>query len=256
MSGLVWQYGSYRHRPGEVYPQLIEIRPVLSDRGVRWATDVRMTVGGSLCRHPATPLTPADISSEILTLDSAYQLDYQDFGFLLPDSGGTRTAHFVENDDVNNLSGNKVISRSWLYQSAAEFANTRSYQITVGARFREAFSQILHFQERITLYGNGGPSWSYRPTWQGYPVRENVSERTPVSIVQSGMIVTLSTLPVAPAPWFPEWEQGEFRIIERISGQVHGHNSFGRATHYGLRYSYRFAMPESPNQQPRFWIPT
>lgn len=254
MSGLVFQYGDYQHKAGEVYPQLIEVRPVLSDRGFRWATDIRMTVAGSLCRHPTTPLTPADIDAEINGIISAYQHDYQDFGFLLPD--GTRTAHFIENDDAFNLSGNKVIARSWLYESAAEFANTRSYQISLGARILESYSEILFFQEEIALYGNGGPSWSYRSNWTGPPTREEVAEQTPVVVRQSGKLITLSGPAIAPAPWFDEeFELGERRVINRIGATLHGYNQYNRPTHFGLQYEYYFMMPTVPGQQPSFWVP-
>jgi hypothetical protein len=253
MSGLVWKYGSYQHPVGEVYPQLIEARPVLSERGFRWATDVRMTIAGSFCRNPVTPLTPSELSGMIASLDAAYKDDYQDFGFLLPD--GSPTAHFVYNNDVNNLSGNKVISRSWQYLSAAEFANTRSFQITVGARFVESYSEILYFKERLSLTGNGGPSWDYRARWRGAPIREEVSEKTPVTIVQAGTVFTLSSSPSPPDPWFPGSEQGEFRFVERIGGDIHGHPSFERATHYGLRYQYVFKMSNVPSTRPNFWIP-
>jgi hypothetical protein len=35
MSGLIFKYGDYVHPAGEVYPQAIEIRPVLSERGIK-----------------------------------------------------------------------------------------------------------------------------------------------------------------------------------------------------------------------------
>lgn len=254
MSGLIFQYGGYRHQAGEAYPQMIEIRPVYSQRGIRWASDIRFQIGGSFCRDPSNPLDPADTGTLIEQMDNAYLHDYSDFGFLYAD-GTTKTPHYLYNDAPFNLSGNKVLGRSWTYQTPAEFANTRSYSISLGARVLESYSQILYFKETIRLVGNGGAKWDYRTRWQGAPIRENISQQTPVHVIQRGTVITTTGIITAPAPWWPDDEVGEDRVIERIGPDQHGHLSFSRATHYGLEYSYHFRMATSPAQQPSIWYP-
>ena len=163
--------------------------------------------------------------------------------------------HFIENDDQFNISGTKVLSRSWRYQSPAEFANTRSFTISLVARFVDSYSSVLYFSERLSIRGNGGPRWEYNERWLGTPVREEISERTPVEIIQRGIVIGTIGLVAAPPPWFPDDEHGPDRFVERISPTLHGHDSFDRPTHYGVTYSYRFFMPTVPDTRPNFWIP-
>jgi len=251
--GLIFEYGSYRHERGEVYPQMIEIMSVDSDRGYRWAFDYRMQIAGNFCQAPDNPLTPATIDAKILALTNAYGDDYRDFGFLFGDL--TRTSHYMETDHVDNLSGNKVLSRSWDYQSPAEFANTRSFQIRLGAKVFSSYSSILYFQETVSQRGTGGPRWNYQERWQGEPIREDITEKTAVEIYQRGIVVGANSFVQPPPPWWPDDEQQEFRYIERVSPRLHGHPSFAKATHHTVRYSYKFMMAVSPNQNPNIWYP-
>jgi hypothetical protein len=251
--GLIFEYGSYRHERGEVYPQMIEIMSVDSDRGYRWAFDYRMQVAGNFCQAPDDPLTPATIDTKIAALQTAYASDYQDFGFLFGDL--TRTNHYLETDDPDNLTGNKVLSRSWDYQSPAEFANTRSYSIRLGAKIFSSYSSVLYFAESVTQHGTGGPGWTYRERFQGVPIKEFIQERTPVRLVQSGVIVGANSFVQPPDPWWPDDEMQWLRYVERVSPRLHGHPSFDRATHHTVKYAYTFMRATSPSQNPNVWYP-
>lgn len=255
MSGLVFKYGSYSHPAGEVYPQIIELRPVVNDRGVRWAIDYRMQVAGSFCADPATPLTPSDINTRIAAMRAAYGWDYQDFGFYFPGTPATPTDHVLETNHTANLSGNKVISTSWDHQTPAEFANTRSFTISLGARLLSSVSSVMYFREVVSQRGTGGPRWTFRERWQGIPIREDISENTPVYLTQRGVVVGTSSSIAPPPPWWPTDELEEFREVERVSPRHHGHPGFDRPTHYVVQYAYYFARATSPNQNPNVWYP-
>jgi hypothetical protein len=253
MSGLKAFYGNYTHEAGEVYPRLIEAVPVLSDRGRRWATDFRLTVEGQFCADPRTPLTPATINSKITALDAAYQLDYKDFGFLMKSGDSwVPTAHYMRNDSDFNLSGNKVLRRSWVHREPTEFANTRTYNVTVGARFRESYSSLVEFKEMFEFRGNGGPEWVMRETWQGAPVRDNLTERTPVHVIQSGFKVTLDPFPLPNPPWFFDNAKGTRQSIIRFSPTSHGSNLPNRNTHYGVRWTYHFFLQAYEDFEPNY----
>jgi len=214
---------------------------------------VRYQVGGQFCRELSNPLDPPAVDGLIQNMISSYTDDYQDFGFYLPD--GSPTAHLIRNDDDFNISGNKVLSRSWLYQTPTEFANTRSFAISLGARYLESYSPILFFSERIGIRGTGGPAWQYRARFTGLPIREEVAERTPVTVTQRGRVVGTTEMISPPPPWFPDSEMQEHRYIERVSPRLHGHPDFNKATHYELLYSYVFQMAQVPGTQPNYWIP-
>ena len=248
--GLQFFFGNYVHPVGEVYPRSIEGRPLFTDENVRWATAIRYNVGGDFCADPLTPLTPTQISAKIDALDAAYSEDYKDFGFRLD---GVNSAHFIENDGEFNLSGNRVLSRSWDHRGPNEYANTRSFSMTIGCTIQDSYSQIVQFREQIAMRGTGGERWTYRPRWTGEPIRESIHEQTPVELFQEGFIVGLNFLPEPPDPWWPDEEVKPDRFIQRISPRFHGHIDFDRGTHYGLRYRYRFLRATTDEQEPREW---
>jgi hypothetical protein len=252
VSNLYFQYGNFQHPPGEVYPSVLEIRPVFSERGIRWASDVHMTIEGSFCSEPSLALGPDEISDRIMTLNAVYGQDYQDFGFYRTEDG-SETPHLYINDDPFNLSGNRVTSRSWTYKSPAEYANTRSYSITLAARYLDEYSQVLFFTERVSQVGTGGPSWQFKQTWNTLPVKEVIHQYTKVRLIQEGMIIgsTLSIQP--PPPWWPDDEHEDERMIVRESPRLHGHLSFAKPTHFVTRYRYVFERAISPNRSPHIW---
>lgn len=250
MSDLAAFYGSYEFTPGEAYPKLIEAVPVLSDRGIRWATDYRMTLEGSFCADPQTPLTPTLVNTKIEALEQAFQHDYKDFGWMVRQGNAwAPSRHYLRNDSPFNLSGNKVLRRSWLYQTPTEFANTRSYNVTVGARFRESYSSIISMRETVAFYGTGGPDWVYRETWQTPPERDDLSLFTIVHVVQTGSKVTLDPFPLPNFPLFPNEERQRMRVIQRMSPSNHGSN-LGRFTHYAVSWTYHMFLPLVPQNYP------
>jgi hypothetical protein len=243
--GLIWYWGNYEHPAGEVYPKSIEVVPAFTEDGVRWASRVRYEVGGTFCIDPQSEFDPPQVNAKIAEFNSAYGVDDQDFGFKLAD--GTPTAHKIETNNELNLSGNKVYSRSWDYIDPNEFANTRSFTVVVGALMLESYSTLLAFKEEVIQIGNGGPNFTYRAKWQGVPTLDIVSERTPVKLIQRGHYETLTPNVGPPAPWWPDYEQGQYRVWHSRGGRHHGHPSFNKATHYRYEYSYTFLMPLPPS---------
>ena len=247
---LTFNWGNYQHPVGEVYPRSIEIRPLFTNDGIRWASSARYQLAGNFCSDPLTPLTPATIDTKIAGLIAAYDADYQDFGFKL---NGVKTSHFVENDNPFNLSGNRILSRSWDYRGAEEFANTRSFGITVGATFQNSYSQIISYNETTEQLGNGGEKWTYRPNWLGPPTRTTIYDQTPVQIVQQGTIVGLNLRPSLPARYWPSDEHEDMRVVKRYSPRFHGHLDFDRGTHYRLDYAYFYSLATVPSAEPIEW---
>lgn len=251
MSVLQGFYGSHLFDPGEIYPKLIEVVPVFSDRGRRWASDYRMTVGGEFCGDLNTPLNPETIDAKIGTLESALLEDYRDFGFLRFDgTSWVPTQHYMRNDSQYNLSGNKILRRSWVHGGPTEFANTRSYNFTVGARFRESYSSIVTMRESVAFYGTGGPDWVYRETWNTPPVRDDLNLHTVVHVVQSGSITALDPYPNPNPPLFPDEERTKLRGIFRTSPNSHGSNLSGRLTHYTVSWTYHMFLALVPLRYP------
>lgn len=252
-TGLQAFYGPYMHSPGEAYPRLIEITPVLSERGRRWATDVQITLEGQFCDDPKTPLTRSQIANKIAELDEAYRHDYRDFGFMYRNDGDSAWAlspHYIRHDAATNLTGNKVLRRSWLHREPTEFANTRSYNVTVGARFKESYSSIVHFWESVMFLGDGGPDWVFRDKWQGPARRDDLTEKTVVRVIQTGYHLSLNPLPIINPPLFPEHVRGKQSVIHRWTPKSHGSNLGNRYTHYAVRWAYHMYLNDVTLYQP------
>ena len=259
--GLTWYWGNYKHPAGEVYPQVIEARPLFSDRGVRWATTVRYQVGGDICftnAEKAAITSGSKTEQETLTerieaLETAYSDEYKDFGFLL-DDGLTPTAHGITNSQADNMSGNRILSVSFPSRLPTEYTNTRSFQCTVQATLLDSLSQIVYLKEEIYWMGTGGERWTYRPRYVGAPIRQTIYNQTPVRIVQEGTVIGLTGRPTVPSPWWPDDEHVDRRLIKRVNPKLHGHDSFDRRTHYALRYRYQFSQASVSLQEPNYWI--
>ena len=258
--GLVWKWGTYAHEPGECYPMIIEARPVFSDRGVRYATNVRYQVGGDICFTDAekaaidagTETEQSTLTTRISAIETAYSDEYKDFGFYL-DDGITPTAHAITNDDANNISGNRILSVSFPSRLPTEYTNTRSFQCTVSALLMDSLSQILYAREEISWLGTGGERWKLRPTFGGNLERTTIYPSSPVRIVQQGVLVGLTTYPTTPAPWWPADEHEDRRRITMVSPRLEGHDDFNRPIGYAVRYRYEFSQNAVTSQNPNYW---
>jgi len=252
MSAIYFEYGTYKHPAGEVYPRRIELIPMKSPQGYRWASRYRFAIGGNFCQDVGTPLTPATVSTKIAALEAAYVNDYQDFGFRFVD-GDVKTPHYIETNASANLSGNRIVSATWDYQSAAEFANTRTFEIELEAIILQSYNNILSFHETVSEFGDGGTDWTYRTRWTGYPIRENISQYTPVRLVQQGEVVGLLSHPMPPAPWWPSDLYGPGKVVHRESPALLGHPSNAKAVNYVTKYRYEFYRAVPTNPTPGVW---
>lgn len=236
-NGLIWYYGSYEHPAGEVYPRNIEVRPIQSDRGIRWATLFRMSVAGSFVNQNPE-LDAAGVNTRIGQIRAAYLNDYQDCGFKLED--GTVTNHRIINSDPYNLSGTKIVHRSWDNVYPTEFANTRSFSVTVESLYLSYYNEIVYFSETTQKIGTGGEVWRLYNLWDGTPVRETIFNTSKVIHVTRGTIVGLTTWPTPPPPLWPLEEQLWRRQIIYASPRYHGDLGFTKGTHYAVNYAYFF----------------
>lgn len=258
--GLVWKWGSYSHEPGECYPMIIEARPLFTDRGVRYATNVRYQVGGDICFTDAekaaidagTETEQSTLTTRISALEVAYSDEYKDYGFYL-DDGTTPTAHAITNDQADNYSGNRILSVSFPSRLPTEYTNTRSFQCTVSSVLLDSLSNTMYAKEEIMWRGTGGEMWTYRPTYAGNLERETIFPSTPVSIVQRGILIGLTAYPTAPLPWWPSDEHEDRRRITMISPDLLGHDDFNRPLKYGIRYHYEFSQNAVTSQNPNYW---
>jgi hypothetical protein len=206
-----------------------------------------MVVEGSLLSPPSSPLDESSVATKIAAIETAYEDDNKDAGFIYVGSGPT--SHYLTQSSAFNLTGNRVVYRDWLYKSPAEMANTRSYAIGISADFIAAESYIISFQESVNFIGNGGVDWDYQQRWSGAPQYVKFADQTVLRAQQSGTMISVQPYPDPPAPLWPSYEQGKYRRITRRSPQNHGHPT-AKYTHYLTAWSYRFAFPTAQTGNP------
>jgi hypothetical protein len=236
-SSNLFFYGGYEHPAGEVYPTKLEIIPHFSEVGVKWGSTFAMEVSGNfLDVNPE--LDPAGVNARISAMESAYKFDYRDCGFKFND--GSLTEHYLLTDDAFNLSGNKVVWRSWDNMTPTEFANTRSFSIRIQAKFETNYNNVLEFRETLQQIGTGDEVWRLYNNFAGEPVKEVIFNQSKVLHVQKGYVVGMKGYIAIPDPIWPEEEQQWRRVNVKSTPRHHGHLSFDRETHYRTDYAYFF----------------
>lgn len=235
--GMQFRYGAYTHPKGEVYPRRFELRPQLTEDGIRWATLVRMEIAGNFVGE-SPEMSANEVNARIVELDNVYQYDYGDVEFLMPD--GSRSAHSFNSNDLYNLSGNRIVHRSWDNILPSEYANTRSFTVVIEALFQENYSEILYFSETTERIGDGGPVWRLYNSWTNTPIKEQIFSNSKVYHIQRGTIIGLNTWPLTPSPYWPSDEQTWRRKIATTSPKFHGDLAFLKGTHYAKQYTYFF----------------
>tara|TARA_R110000765_G_scaffold210133_1_gene315326 strand:+ start:150 stop:944 length:795 start_codon:yes stop_codon:yes gene_type:complete len=239
--GLAFYYGNganpYIHEKGEVYPEAIEIIPRFTPEGTRWAADFIWRLRGNFFQDPAqtSELSTAQVGVKIAALRDAYNVNYQDCGFLL--DNGDPSVHVLRSQVSNNISGNRVTRRSWDNLSECEYANTRSFSMTVQAVFLMADSNLISFNEGVSKTGTGAATWKVRANWRGEPYKHYLTSKSKVVHIQQGEIVSLGGWFSPPTPYWANEEMQEHRVITQHSPQYHGN---GVATHYKMTYKYVF----------------
>ena len=245
--GMQFFYGNYVHEKGEVYPEAIEIIPQYSAEGTKWAARYIWRLRGNFYQgNQSSELSPTQIGTKIQQLRNAYNDNYKDCGFLLDD--GSMSQHQMISNDISNLSGNRVVRRSWDNLSETEYANTRSFSFTIESLISQADSMLLSYSEGVSRTGTGGPTWKVRETWNGQPFKYYLTDKSKVVHIQQGEIVSLGTWFAPPLPYWPNEEMQEHRVITQHAPRMHGN---GIGTHYRMTYKYVFErLGPDPNFVP------
>ena len=250
-NGLKFFYGGYEHLVGEVYPAKIEIIPKFTNEGLRWATQYTFRLQGSFV-DVEPELSPSGVDSKIGTIIDAYKDDYKDCGFKLPD--GSLTNHYMKSNDQYNLSGNRVVYRSWDHAVPTEFANTRSFSIGITSLWMNSIDNILSWTESVEKTGTGGPIREVRTTWGGQPYMYTIALQSKVTHVQQGEIISLGTWATPPDPYWPNEELVHLRVIQQNSPKFWGDPTFTKPTHFVMRYKYIFQRIGPSPIQGKTWL--
>lgn len=231
---MYFRYGNYVHPKDEVNVVKFEKIPIFSSRGLRVESLYRMVVRGEIQAVGQAALTAA-----INNLISVYAFDYYDIGLL--DDSLNPTPHYLYNGVATNLTGNRIVYRSWPKGDPAEYATCRTFDIVAEAKLSDAESQITEFREQVQWIGDGSPRLEVCEHVTGPPEPQIWAQKTKQIIVQSGQIVAHTTdpTPFIPPPLFPVWEQRHKRNYTAVSPKWCGQAFKG----FSIRYTYHFVSP-------------
>ena len=248
-----YKYGSHVHPEHEVSLKRVEIRPIFSPRNDRFASFYKHHLVIEL-QHTETEiaaifaetnvtlrkaLRQSYLNTKIAQLIDVYSDNYQSCGLFHDDD--TPTRHYLSNGAANNISGVRVLYRSWDKDGGDEYATVRSAYVIVGAIFQEADSEIYNYREEVEIHGTGGFSWEWVENQTIAPTQQTIFGLTRQRIRQYGSIVGASgwLLGNVPPPLFPAWEKSHLRVQKYEMPKWHG-NAYRL---YGYQWSYHMEAP-------------
>ena len=224
-------WGNYQFDENAAQLVSFSVRPRISQRGQRMELVYTAHVH---CELKSTSGQSA-ITTLINDFIAAFDQNYQDF--TLYDNSSVVTPHSFSNSDIRNVSGNRVIQRSWDGVDPVEYALIRTLDVVVQAVMAEPESNLLYFSERLTTIGTGGPVWSADNTQYG-PQSTLLYPSSWRHVVQQGHAVYYFGPAVANGPFFPSnFEHLERRRIVRGEPAFRGQGY----THYPISWHYEYS---------------
>ncbi|WP_417390213.1 hypothetical protein [Gimesia sp.] len=153
---------------------------------------------------------------------------------------GSITMHSLISD--NTLAGTRVtVLPHFPNNGNGELTTFRRYAMSVEADVTfQAINlitpQVLKYEESINITGSGGPKFGLLSTTTGFYQKQQLTETSPITIVQSGMATGLGAFPTPNAPLYPEHEHLERRQINQ--GAKRRRNGFD--AEFPIHWNYTF----------------
>ncbi len=192
----------------------MNIRYAHSPRGYRVKRIDTLYLRGEIMADGAS-----DVLEQVQQVIDAFDEDYGSARLYLDD--GTPTQHGLENDSQFNLTGVKVIERSWPKGGVEELANMRTFQVTLEAEYADNETQLLEWSETLEYYGNTGPRFEVVDTYFG-PYTNLQCLRTAQRIVQTGYALGFTANVLPPGSFAPALEHVDRRYVKLGSGKQQG----------------------------------
>ncbi len=242
-------YGSYVHADSEATVQ-IGRTPVYNDGGQMIGVRERWNVSGFLQAANGAALTTA-----LQQLRLAYAIQGQTIGLFFAD--GTPTNHILIS--ANCVGGTRVVEGPSFPQGgpSAEYVENgptfRTYTLAVEGTVLTHIG-LLAFNETLSFQGTTGPRVVWKQTLNGFPQRQQTTDRTTQKITQAGSAIGQFAYPVVPGPLWPAYELVEQRNIS--PGNPKRTGPVGRPTYVEWPVSWRYAFETGvpATGQPNRWL--
>lgn len=238
---MFFRYGSYQHPQNEIELAQFNITPKRSANGIRVSTMFTMHLQGELYVDDGIitkDQAQANLTNKINLLIDAYKDDYKDCGFY--QDNGLPTPHVLPNNHPDNLSGNIIIHRNWPMGDGNEYATKRTFTIGIQAEFKNAYSQVVSYEDSIVQQGDGGAEVQWYTRRFGAPQFQVAANQTLVIYKHSGGMTALDAYPIPPMPLYSRpYYLGHLTKIARKGPQ-----RFARGyRYYTVEWNYIYVLP-------------
>ena len=203
----------------------------------------RWTIHGWLTGANAAALTIV-----IDALKAAFAVDGLDLG--LYTDADVATSHVISS--AATLGGVRVTETpSFPEGQGAEYANQRSFQVTLEADFETGgLANLASFVETVSITGTGGPRFVTQVPLEGPAIAQVVSQASPVVITQSGSAIGLASYPTVPQPLLTSGEHVDRRRVEYKSPQRLANGAY---RNYEVAWSFEFEEQAAAAPLPNAW---
>lgn len=235
---------AYSHPEGEVNLIRFDVQNHLSPRGLRFKATHTMHIGGDLLAD-----TQAALLTRIGEIIDTYS--YDDGDAILYGNDGTATPYAMYTDGGTNLTGVRVIQKSWPKGGREELVTARKFSVTLQTEYEEVDDQLLQFRESLRYIGNCGPRIWPVDLDVGAPVLQIINQQTHQRIIQQGRAIGWAGYPVYPDPIFssPVLEHQDQREVELHGPQFMGKLFRGYEISWRYIFSAASAQVAAPNYQ-------
>ncbi len=231
---MILSYGNHSHPDNEANV-IISRTGLVAEDGFVYGYTEQWSITGFLQAD-----TDAELVEAMAALLTAYSFQRQDLTW---SKGGT-TMHQLLSADT--LTGTRVtVLPHFPNNRNGELTTFRSYACTIEAdvvfqAVDPGAPLILKYEQSINTIGSGGPKVGFLPTLTGKPQKQQLTEASTVTIVQSGMAVGLGAYPIPDSPLWPNDEHVE----RRQTNQAAKRKRNGVDLEYPIHWSYTFERNE------------
>lgn len=204
---------------------------------VRWAGDC-LLVGTS----------PTDIDSKIALVNTAFNLNGQDFRLTMP-NGTTNSQHVMLNSgSITGTMIRKMPSVS-TFQGAGGVTNLRfTWEVEAEYPLANSLFLLRSFEETLSFEG-GGEQQGYLLPLYGNPVLQTLRQRDSYRVTQAGTAVGLYARPQIPPPLFA----GNLMRAPRTTKKSPRRRGAGYED-YSVTWEYFFESPSPIDAEPTQWV--
>lgn len=232
---MILSYGDYEH-PDKEANVIITRQGLEAEDGFIYGCTETWSITGIMHAD-----TDAQLVNKMAALFAAYSEQGKD---LVWKKGGT-TMHQLISDST--LTGTRVTVMPHFPQNGnGELTTYRTYAMTVEADLNFTaidldMPEILKYEESINITGTGGPQYGFLPSILGKYQKQQLTETSPITIVQSGMKVGLGAYPTPNLPLWPDDEH----VARRQINQAGTRRRNGVDIEFPIHWNYTFERSDA-----------